>query len=44
MRNGVDELALELLTKIYTTTELKKVSVALESLSQSHSFMGQKLA
>jgi len=38
MKNGLAELASHLLSNIYTTTELKQVSVALESLSQSPSF------
>ncbi|MGI5828431.1 MAG: F0F1 ATP synthase subunit delta [Patescibacteria group bacterium] len=38
MRKGIEELADELLSQINTTAELKQVSVALESLTQSSAF------
>ncbi len=38
MRSGVEELAQHLLSNIFTTTDLKMVSVALEQLSQNQSF------
>ena len=36
--NGVDKLAADLLIQVHNTTELKKISVALETLSQSKNF------
>ncbi len=44
MEKGVDKLAKQLLSQIYTTSELKKTSLALEELSHSSTFKAETRA